>query len=150
MRDTCYKELYLTIKQKSYQARNLWTGNIHIYCRAVGSGAVTTCFYNLGLSQLGFQHPTFRLWDKCSNQLCHRYGLVLCNVILSGFVLGHVKRGVKTICIQYQVLWKGHIISVKLMRSIILLHMAFASANKYLRFVSRGRIKNKMGSSSSG
>ena len=24
-------------------------------------GAVTTCFYDLGLSQLGFEHPTFRL-----------------------------------------------------------------------------------------
>ena len=37
-----------------------------------------------------------------------------------------------------------------LMRSIILLQMAFASANKNFRFLSRGRINNKMGSNNSG
>ena len=29
--------------------------------RWIGSGAVTTCFNDLGLSRLGFEHPTFRL-----------------------------------------------------------------------------------------
>ena len=33
----------------------------HTYYRAFSSGAVTTCFYDLGISQLGFEHPTFRL-----------------------------------------------------------------------------------------
>ena len=31
------------------------------YCRAFSSGAVTTCFYDLGMSRLGFEHLTFRL-----------------------------------------------------------------------------------------
>ena len=29
------------------------------------------CFNDLSLSQLGFEHPTFRMWGKCSNWLCH-------------------------------------------------------------------------------
>ena len=32
-----------------------------MYCRAFGSGAVTICFYDLSLSRMGFEHPTFRL-----------------------------------------------------------------------------------------
>ena len=32
------------------------TRNTHICCRAFGSGTVTTCFYDLGLSRLGFEH----------------------------------------------------------------------------------------------
>ena len=39
-----------------------------------GSGAVTTCFNDLGLSQLGFEHPTFCLRGKRSNPLCHHRG----------------------------------------------------------------------------
>ena len=35
--------------------------------RVFSSGAVTICFYNLGLSQLGFEHPTFRLRGQRSN-----------------------------------------------------------------------------------
>ena len=34
------------------------------------SGAVTTCFCDLGLSQLVFEHPTFRMLDERSNHLC--------------------------------------------------------------------------------
>ena len=33
----------------------------HTYCRAFSGVAVTTCFYDLGLLRLGFEHPTFRL-----------------------------------------------------------------------------------------
>ena len=33
----------------------------YTYCRAFRSGAVTTCFYDLGQSRLGFEQPTFRL-----------------------------------------------------------------------------------------
>ena len=33
-----------------------------------------TCFDDLGLSRLGFEHPTFRLWCKRSNPLRHRVG----------------------------------------------------------------------------
>ena len=39
-----------------------------------GSGAVTTCFYDLGLSRLGFEHPSFRLRGERSNQLRHHRG----------------------------------------------------------------------------
>ena len=33
----------------------------HTYCRAFGSGAVTTRFNDQGLSRLGFEHSTFPL-----------------------------------------------------------------------------------------
>ena len=47
------------------------------YCQAFGGGAVTTCFNNLiGLSQLGFEHPTFRLRGEHSNPLRHHRGCV--------------------------------------------------------------------------
>ena len=36
--------------------------------------AVTTCFYDLGLSRLGFGHPTFRMQGERSNRLRHRGG----------------------------------------------------------------------------
>ena len=36
------------------------------------SGTVTTCFYDLGLSWLGFQHPTILLRGELSNPLHHR------------------------------------------------------------------------------
>ena len=41
------------------------TRDTHIQCNAFGSGAVTTCFYDLGLLQLGFKHQTFRLRSEC-------------------------------------------------------------------------------------
>ena len=44
------------------------------YCRALGSAAVTTCFYDLVLSRLGFEHQTFRLRGQRSNPLRHRRG----------------------------------------------------------------------------
>ena len=37
--------------------------------RAFGNGAVTTCFYNLGLSRPGFEHPTFRMRSESSTRL---------------------------------------------------------------------------------
>ena len=43
----------------------------HSCCTAFGSGAVTTIFYDLGLSRLGFEHPTFRLWGQRSNPLLY-------------------------------------------------------------------------------
>ena len=36
--------------------------------------AVTICFNDLGLSRLGFEHPTFRLRGERSNRLRHRRG----------------------------------------------------------------------------
>ena len=35
-------------------------------------GAVTTCFNDLGLSRLGFEHPTFRMRGEHCNRLPHR------------------------------------------------------------------------------
>ena len=37
------------------------TGDTHICCRAVDSVAVTTCFYDLDLSWVGFEQQTFRM-----------------------------------------------------------------------------------------
>ena len=45
------------------------------YCLAFGSRAVTTCFNDLGLSRLVFEHPTFCLPGERSNRLRHRRGL---------------------------------------------------------------------------
>ena len=50
------------------------TRDTYIHCWAFGSGAVTTCFYDLGLSRLGFEHPTFPLRGKRSNRLHHQRG----------------------------------------------------------------------------
>ena len=36
-------------------------------------------FYALGLSQLGFEHSTFRLLGECSDQLRHHCGLYVFN-----------------------------------------------------------------------
>ena len=50
------------------------TRDTHTYCRAFSSGAFTTCLYDLGLSGLGSEHPTFRLRDERSYRLPHRCG----------------------------------------------------------------------------
>ena len=41
---------------------------------SVWQGTVTTCFTDLGLSHLGFDYPTFRLWGEHSNSLRHCRG----------------------------------------------------------------------------
>ena len=47
------------------------------YCRAFGSGDVTTCFYELGLSRLGYEHPSFHWRDwrstHCATAAVHSY-----------------------------------------------------------------------------
>ena len=53
------------------------TLDTHTYCRALSSGVVTTCFYSTGLSQIGLEHPTFRLRGERSNHLRHRRGCIL-------------------------------------------------------------------------
>ena len=47
----------------------------HTSCRAFSCGAVTTSFYDLGLSRLGLKHPTFRLRGERTNSMRHRRGL---------------------------------------------------------------------------
>ena len=44
------------------------------YCRAFSSGAATTCFSDLSLSRLGFEHSIFHLRGQRSNPLCNRRG----------------------------------------------------------------------------
>ena len=44
----------------------------HPYSRGFNSVLVTTCFIDLGLSRLGFEHPSFRLRVQRSNPLCQR------------------------------------------------------------------------------
>lgn len=45
----------------------------HVYCRVLGSVAVTTRFFDICLLRLVFEHPTFRLRAKRSNRQhnCH-------------------------------------------------------------------------------
>ena len=50
------------------------TRDTSTYCRSFSSGAVTTCFYHLGLSRLRFEHPTFRLRGQRCNPLRHLRG----------------------------------------------------------------------------
>ena len=50
------------------------THKMHTYCRAFSSGAVATCFYDLCLSRLGFEHPTFRMRNELSNRQRRRRG----------------------------------------------------------------------------
>ena len=50
------------------------TRDTHTYCWSFGSGAVTTSFDDLGVSQLGFEHPTYRLRGEHSNLLRQRRG----------------------------------------------------------------------------
>ena len=54
------------------------TCDTRTYCQAFGSGAVTTCFYGLGLLGLGFKHPTFRFCKgntltQCATTAVERY-----------------------------------------------------------------------------
>ena len=50
------------------------THDAYICCRAFGSEAVNKCFNDLGLSRLGFKHPTFCMRGVRSNQLRLRGG----------------------------------------------------------------------------
>ena len=55
--------------------------------RAFSSGVVTTCFYDGGLSRLGFEHPTFRMQGECQRRhpRCHyiRKKSIMIMVLLS-------------------------------------------------------------------
>ena len=53
------------------------TRNTHICCQVFGSGPVTTCFYDFGLSWLGFEHHTFCMQGPCSSRLHHCDGWTL-------------------------------------------------------------------------
>ena len=53
------------------------TRDIRTYCRSFGTWTVTTCFYDLCLSQLIFEHPTIHLRGKRSSPLRHSCGYKL-------------------------------------------------------------------------
>ena len=57
---------------------NDYNHDTRTYFRAFGTGDVTTCFYELGLSRLGFEHPIFILRGERSNPLRHRRSPRLC------------------------------------------------------------------------
>ena len=53
-------------------------------------------FYDLGLSRLGFEHPTFRLRGDCSNPLRHRRGFHLLHYLV--YEMSHIS---VITCIDY-------------------------------------------------
>ena len=53
------------------------THHTHTYCRVFSIEAVTTYFYDLRLSRLWLEHPTFRLQGERSNLMRHRCDLQL-------------------------------------------------------------------------
>ena len=58
----------IRLEQSSPRTRDNHT---HTYCRTFSSETVTTRFYELGLSRLGFKHTTFHLRGERSNPLRH-------------------------------------------------------------------------------
>ena len=64
--------LYMLVTHGHWAVR---VHDTHTYCWAFSSGAVTTCFYDLVLSWLNFEHPTFRMRGERSNPLRHRRGV---------------------------------------------------------------------------
>ena len=89
----------------------------HTCCKAIGSGAVTNCFYDLGLSRQEFEHPTFHTngW-KCSNQLCHCGGFYVKNQQL------HLTDGIFFIPISRKMLyhfnWKKSLLFISMVNVI--------------------------------
>ena len=79
--------------------RGVRTRGTHTICRAFGSAAVTACFYDLGLSRLGSELPTFRLRGEHSNLLRHRRGLneMHKKIVLSLLILVIFKYDIKNI-----------------------------------------------------
>ena len=75
--------LFNTLKLNQNNTRVFITRHdTHNYCRVFSSWAVTSCFYDLGLSRLGLKHPTFHLRGKRSNPLRHLSGGVFGRFIL--------------------------------------------------------------------
>ena len=47
----------------------------HISCQTFGSGAFTTCFYDLNFWRIGFEHPTLRMRGELSYRFGHNGGI---------------------------------------------------------------------------
>ena len=56
-------------------ATPLKTHYTYTYCRAIGSGFVTTGFNDFGLSRSRFEHSTFGIRGEYSNRLRCRRGI---------------------------------------------------------------------------
>ena len=66
-----YNDDFISSDQMGQTFLKAWhVGTVN--CWAFGSEAVTTCTYDLGLSRLGFENPTFRLRGERSSPLRHR------------------------------------------------------------------------------
>ena len=59
---------------------NTKTSVYNVQLREFRSGALTTCFYDSGLSRPGFEHPTikFGVRGERSNRLCDRRDHIVC------------------------------------------------------------------------
>ena len=71
----------------SFKWSSLRTRDTHTVCRAFSSWAltsccVTTCFYDQGLSGLGFVHITFRMRGERFNRLRHSNGVYQATFII--------------------------------------------------------------------
>ena len=78
-------------KGHPFKGSSLRTRDTRTFCRAFGSWALTsccftTCFYDLGLSGLGFEHRTFRMrdntWTDYVNARCITWHHAIIIVIL--------------------------------------------------------------------
>ena len=56
------------------QSQNVWVDLHHFHLLDLLRVRVTTCFNDLGLSRLEFEHPTFRMRGERSNQLRRHRG----------------------------------------------------------------------------
>ena len=66
---------FFSVPYLLWHGASVYNGRLRVpvtntFCRAFSSGAVTTCLYDLGLSWLGFEHPTFRLLGERSSSVC--------------------------------------------------------------------------------
>ena len=64
-----YQQTITCLTENQTLTRNVFLNISENYWRASSSGTVSNCFYDLGLSRLGFEHPTFRMRGERSNQL---------------------------------------------------------------------------------
>ena len=72
---------FFSVPHLARNGASVYNGNLRgsvTCCWAFGSGAVTTFFYDLGVSWLGFVHLTVCFRGQCSTPLCHRGSPWLC------------------------------------------------------------------------
>ena len=67
---------FLSVPHLDKALASVYNGHLRgpVTLTPIDSGAVITCFNDLGLLRLGFEHLTFRMRGKRSNPLHHRRG----------------------------------------------------------------------------